>query len=328
MKPLALIYSQVLVAFVLTACHEKKSPNEELSKAPSPDALYTSNNAPAAYDEKSVLGTALSTPRSQESRLKSTMGQQALELQSLMLSISGDISFESKDLLKTLRVLENSVFKLNGYISKNELENNYQKSDNEVVVGDSVIIRKHYKRESKLSIHIPIAFFDSLIQCIDNEALFVDERNLSATAQKIQFLRTQKSETQLVRWLTLLKQMNVKSPVKETNERSPVELLRDEISNADDASITLEEIKQKIEYAQLSLRIYEAPYVREIKQLKSSIDKQDGFFALAWQSIAKGWSGITLFLIQLLTIWPILLLLSSGVYAYKKWKKTKAEQNS
>ena len=256
------------------------------------------------------------------------MGQQALELQSLMLSISGDISFESKDLLKTLRVLENSVFKLNGYISKNELENNYQKSDNEVVVGDSVIIRKHYKRESKLSIHIPIAFFDSLIQCINNEALFVDERNLSATAQKIQFLRTQKSETQLVRWLTLLKQMNVKSPVKETNERSPAELLRDEISNADDASITLEEIKQKIEYAQLSLRIYEAPYVREIKQLKSSIDKQDGFFALAWQSIAKGWSGITLFLIQLLTIWPILLLLSSGVYAYKKWKKTKAEQNS
>lgn len=323
MKPSALFSSVIVVLFSLMACHEKESAKDEKQKATISEILYSSESANSRYDEKNMQANRVPAPAPPDGMLESKMGQQSIVLQNLMLSLSGDIHFETKDILKTMQVLENAIFKLNGYVSLNQLENGYQKTEKEILVGDSVLIRKHYKRSSTLKIHIPIAHFDSLMQCINQEAIFVDQRNLTATAQRIQFLRSQKSETQLIRWLSILKETNLKSPNLASNEKSPAELIRDEISNADDAAITIEEIKQKIDFAQLSLRIYEAPYIRETKQLRSTVEQQDGFFSKAWQSITKGWEGISAFLIQLLIIWPILILLGISIYAFKKWRKNK-----
>lgn len=328
MKTTALISLIVLAFFFLMACNKKEDSKKETQEQTVSKSIYSLNSENAPYDEKNMKANRVPAPAPPNGMLESKMGQQSMVLQNFMLSLSGDIHFETRDILKTMRVLENAIFKLNGYVSLNQLENGYQKTEKEIVMGDSVLIRKHYKRSSTLNIHIPIAHFDSLMQCINQEAIFVDQRNLTATAQRIQFLRSQKSETQLIRWLSLLKESNLKSPNVTSTEKSQAELIRDEISNADDAAITIEEIKQKIDFAQLSLRIYEAPYIRETKQLRSTVEQQDGFFAKAWQSITKGWEGISAFLIQLLIIWPIFILLGIGIYAFRKWRKTKTDQQN
>lgn len=311
-----LVLLMMIFSFACKNKNEKFESNPEANSISLSPSLYVQN---IDVDERNKL----KSPHSNLMVLESKMGKQALMLQELMLTISGNVNFESKDILKTTRVIEHAIFNLKGYIAINELENDYQKTEKEVIEGDSVIIRKHYKRVSNLSIYIPIVYFDSLMQTIAREALFVDKRNLTATAQKIQFLRSQKSETQLIRWLNFLKEMNLKSPIVASTEKSSAELLRDEISKADDAAIAIEEIKQKFDYAQLSLKIYEAPYIRETKQLKATVEFQDGFFSLAWQSILKGWQGISVFVIQILAIWPILIMLGIGVYVFKKWRNNK-----
>ena len=311
-----LVLLMMIFSFACKNKNEKFESNPEANSISLSPSLYVQN---IDVDERNKV----KSPHSNLMVLESKMGKQAMMLQELMLTISGNVNFESKDILKTTRIIEHAIFNLKGYIAINELENDYQKTEKEVIVGDSVIIRKHYKRVSNLSIHIPIVHFDSLMQTIAQEALFIDKRNLSATVQKIQFMRSQKSETQLIRWLNFLKEMNLKSPIVASTEKSSAELLRDEISNADDAAIAVEEIKQKFDYAQLSLKIYEAPYIRETKQLKATVESQDGFFSLAWQSILKGWQGISVFLIQILAIWPILIMLGIGVYVFKKWRNNK-----
>lgn len=208
---------------------------------------------------------------------------------------TGDISFETDNLLETRNYIEQAVKKYNGYISA---DNEYKSSQNIT---------------SNLMVRIPSESFDAFLNEISSKVARFDNKNISVNDVTEQFLDVQarlkvKKELEQ-RYSEILKKASSVKEILEverelTNVRSDIESMEGR----------LKYLQNQVSFSTLTIRFYK----EEVSKAYSKT-----FGRLIADAFANGIDNIKWFFIGLVNIWPFILLIVLLIILIKKRIKRK-----
>lgn len=208
---------------------------------------------------------------------------------------TGDISFETDNLLETRNYIEQAVKKYNGYISA---DNEYKSSQNIT---------------SNLTVRIPSESFDTFLNEISSKVARFDNKNISVNDVTEQFLDVQarlkvKKELEQ-RYSEILKKASSVKEILEverelTNVRSDIESMEGR----------LKYLQNQVSFSTLTIRFYK-------KEVSKAYSKTFG--RRIADAFANGIDNIKWFFIGLVNIWPFILLIVLLIMLIKKRIKRK-----
>lgn len=195
----------------------------------------------------------------------------------------GEISFETASTSKTKSLITKTVQELNGYISKDNV-NDY--SD---------------RLEHRLVIRVPADKFDILLKTISESADKLDSKNvdvLDVTAEYIDIDARIKTKKELEeRYKELLKQATKVDEI--LNIEKEIGQLRSEIESVEGQ---MKYLKDRISFSTLTVTYYQ----------KTSTAFR--FTSKLGQALKSGWSGFLWFLIGLTHLWAFILIALVTIY--------------
>ncbi len=206
---------------------------------------------------------------------------------------TGEIRFETKDLNQTKSIIAKSVSDLKGYISE-ESQNN---SD--------------YRKENKLVVRIPAGQFDSLLNLLGTHAGHFDSKSVHTQDVTEEFidvsarLKTQRDlESQYAQVLKQAK--NVKEIMEVQGYLAEV---REKIESAEGR---LRYLSNQVGFSTLTIHFYKTV---------GAAGHSRGFFWRLTHEFGNGWEGFLNLIIGLVSVWPFWLMVFSGIWFYRRWKK-------
>ena len=207
----------------------------------------------------------------------------------------GDVSFETNDLVKTRKHIEETLQKYKGYIS----EDNQHKSLDNIT--------------TNLTVRIPSESFDAFLNDLSTEVDKFDHKNISVNDVTEQFLdieaRLGVKKALEARYNELLqKATSVKEILEIEKELAGVR------SDIESMEGRLQYLQNQVSYSTLSIRYY------KVEVTKSS---SKSFWRHLANAFFNGIDNIKWFFIGLVTIWPFILLLVGGIYVVRKRIKRK-----
>ena len=205
---------------------------------------------------------------------------------------TGDVRFKTKDLDKTRQAIINAVSELKGYVSE------------ESQTGDGNYSEMH------LTVRVPVQYFDSLMSVIGSNAEYFDSKNIHTQDVTEEFIdvttriKTKKSlESQ---YLSILKQAK---SIKEIMEvRRELNTVREEIESAEGR---LRYLSSQVSYSTLTLVFY--------KQISGRVSSPRGFWSRMGDGLVGGWATLQNIIIGLVSLWPILLVLSGLFLVFRRF---------
>jgi hypothetical protein len=206
---------------------------------------------------------------------------------------TGEIQFETKDLNLTKNIISKAVANLKGYISE-ESQNN---SD--------------YRKENKLVVRIPAGQFDSLLNVLGTHAGHFDSKSIHTQDVTEEFidvsarLKTQRAlENQYTQVLKQAK--NVKEIMEVQGYLADV---REKIESAEGR---LRYLSNQVGFSTLTIHFYKTIGVAGHSR---------GFFWQLTHEFGNGWEGFLSLIIGFVSVWPFWLMVFSGIWFYRRWKK-------
>ncbi|CAL2101739.1 conserved protein of unknown function [Tenacibaculum sp. 190130A14a] len=207
----------------------------------------------------------------------------------------GNVSFETNDLTKTRKHIEESLLKFKGYISE---DNQYKSLDNIT---------------SNLTIRIPSQHFDTFLNELSSAVEKFDHKNISVNDVTEQFLdieaRLAVKKSLEIRYNELLKKAKTVKEILEIERE--LANVRSEIESMEGR---LQYLQNQVSYSTLSIQFY------KVELTKSS---STGFWRRLGNAFFNGIDNIKWFFIGLINIWPFILLLVGGIYLLRKRIKRK-----
>ena len=283
--------SIVLAITVISCAHESKSPQ----KTSVSELAYEPPPAPPTPEGGTHLKQKLEsrTAANANEEDKSAQSSEKIEVVERKIIKIGDIRFETKDLNQTKSIIAKSVADLKGYISE-ESQNN---SD--------------YRKENKLVVRVPAGQFDSLLNVLGTHAGHFDSKNIHTQDVTEEFidvsarLKTQRDlETQYAQVLKQAK--NVKEIMEVQGYLAEV---REKIESAEGR---LRYLSNQVGFSTLTIHFYKTV---------GSAGHSRGFFWRLTHEFGNGWEGFLSLIIGFVSVWPFWLMVFSGIWFYRRWKK-------
>ncbi len=212
---------------------------------------------------------------------------------------SASISIEIKDYKESIVIIKESVKKWKAYISEEE-EKNYS-----------------YQISNTLIIRVPAKYFDSLITDIIKDVKQVDTKSISSldvTEEYIDIETRLKTKREYEKhYLKLLAQAKNIEEILQVEQQ--IRVIREEIEAKQGR---LKYLNDRIGYSTLTLNIYQ--YFDDLYK--------PGFFKNILDALQGGWKGLKIFIIGLFYIWPVWVILITGlillrIYLRKRRAKKK-----
>lgn len=205
---------------------------------------------------------------------------------------SGDISFETNDLRGTRKKILTALKKLNGYVAEENETNN-----------------EGYRRELILKLRVPARNFDLLLDSVSADAGKIDSKNINVKDVTTQYLdiKTQLSNKRLLEetYRGLLKKADKIGDVLQIENK--ITDIRTEI---DSTQGELNYLSKQAAYSSLSITFY----TRQIQQITGN-----GLWFKFKTAITDGWRLLQDLFFGLITIWPIVILLTVLWVITKRW---------
>jgi hypothetical protein len=282
----------IAIAFAITViscAHESKSASRQTAGAS--DMTYAAPAPPPAPEsarQKQKLEAGKATD--EENQPAAT---QKIEVVERKVIKTGDIRFETQDLNQTKSIIAKSVADLKGYISE-ESQNN---SD--------------YRKENTLVVRIPAGQFDSLLNVLGTHAGHFDSKSIhtqDVTEEFIDVSARLKTQRELEnQYSQVLKQAkNVKEIMEVQGYLAEV---REKIESAEGR---LRYLSNQVGFSTLTIHFYKTV---------GSAGHSRGFFWRLTHEFGNGWEGFLNLIVGLVSVWPFWLMVFSGIWFYRRWKK-------
>jgi hypothetical protein len=239
---------------------------------------------------------------SESSTLATSVSQQAAAASDLYsngltkIIKSANYRFEVKDVHKSIDAIEVAIRKYNAFISSSDL-----RLDNPVL-------------ESKMTIRVPNEFFHELLKEIDNEAQFVNFRDIKTEDVSKQFvdlesrLRSKREVEQRYMEILRKKAGTIEDLLKAEKQ---IGELHEEI----EATVSrINYLKDEVRYSTINLEIYQ-----KVEQIIAG-NKTSTFNDMR-QALASGWHGLIAVVTAILYLWPMVILVSVSFILYRVSKK-------
>ncbi|MEY4936510.1 MAG: hypothetical protein RIS64_2869 [Bacteroidota bacterium] len=283
--------SIALAITIISCAQESKYAPHQTSNVS--DMASAASAAPPAPESTSNQKQKLASKTAANEEDKSTPSSEKIEVVERKIIKIGEIRFETKDLNQTKSIIAKSVADLKGYISE-ESQNN---SD--------------YRKENKLVVRIPAGQFDSLLTVLGTYAGHFDSKSVHTQDVTEEFidvsarLKTQRDlETQYAQVLKQAK--NVKEIMEVQGYLAEV---REKIESAEGR---LRYLSNQVGFSTLTIHFYKT---------MGSAGHSRGFFWRLTHEFGNGWQGFLNLIVGLVSVWPFWLMVFSGVWFYRRWKK-------
>jgi len=208
----------------------------------------------------------------------------------------GDIEFETSDLIATRKEILASLKKFGGYVEE----------DNQSTITDEN--RKQYE----LKVRIPAKNFDTFFNSVSSTADKIDNKNISITDSTTKYIdiQTRLNNKKLLekRYLELLSRASKVSDVLEIQDK-----LSDIRSDIESTQAQLNYLNKQVAYSSLDITFY----------TEQSVQADIGNSAIYKfkKAIADGWELLQNLFFDLITLWPVVLILVIFYWLIKGWRK-------
>jgi hypothetical protein len=216
---------------------------------------------------------------------------------------TGSIEFQSKDIEKDYHAITQLLSGSHAYI-----ENESQSKTTD---------RIYYN----MTIRVPANEYDTLFDSMTGVAFRLDSKSttIKDVTESYYDLKTRLKNKKALeaRYIELLKQAKVINEILEIEQK--LNEVRTEIENLEGQ---FRYLSKQISFSTINLTFYqELPYSADTRQKK-------GFVLQISDALSWGWQGFLIFIVGLTSIWPFILLVISGVFGIKWFRKYKKVRNS
>jgi len=217
---------------------------------------------------------------------------------------TANLIFQVKDVDASTKSISDLCAKYDGFISDMELTNN------------------NYRIANYLTIRVPNDKFHALITDVKGESVFLDQANINSNDVTEEFVdlesRLQTKREVRERYIDILR--NKTGTIEDVIQaEEAIRVLTEEIEAKEGrlrylkdqvglSTITVE-LYQKVDYVSVP-EVYEKPYSEEVGE-----------------SFGNGWKTVKIFILGLVTIWPLLLIFAGVLFWKRKWLKSVFKKN-
>jgi hypothetical protein len=298
----------VLLAFLfplLVACQQDKSSADFYERLPEERVAKMVREIPEAKAQSSAgigFGSGNSSGGSPSVSNKDMKCDAADPSNQKMLIKKASVRFEVKDYQVVRRTIGDIVGEFDAYISS-EAES-----------------KTEYQVSNQMAIRISSVQFEALIDSLLGQAKNLDEKNITVEDVTEEFVDVKarlKAKRQVEeRYLEILKKANSVTDILEVEKK--LGQIREEIETAEGR---LKYLSHQVAYSTIDLYFYEQ---------KTVFPKtRTGFLSQLASSFMNGWSGLTEFILGLISIWPFLLIITGIVFLiYKLIQRLQKRRNA
>ena len=180
-------------------------------------------------------------------------------------------------------------------------------------------VQSGYKIENSLAIKVPVDQFDDAVAQISSKAETVNEKKISSQDVTAEFVDTRsriEARKQVrLRYMDFLKQ--AKNMEEILNVQSQINGIQEQIESA---AGRIEYLSHSSVFSTINLTYY------QILNASAIDDEKPSFGIELNHAFRNGWSWMGDLFVGLVSIWPLLLLIFSGVVIYKRAKHQKPKQ--
>ncbi|MCE3076079.1 DUF4349 domain-containing protein [Chryseobacterium gwangjuense] len=166
-----------------------------------------------------------------------------------------------------------------------------------------------------LTIRVPHKNFDALVNSFSDGVGSVLSKNISSDDVTEEYtdvsIKLANKKIYLEKYRDMLKSAATTKDMLEIQEN--IRALEDEI---DVSEGRLRFIDDRVNYSTLNISLYK-------EKIRSSTTSKVGFGSRFGDSVTQGWNSFVAFLLEIISLWPFLLLVPVVVFLWKKWRNRK-----
>ncbi|WP_291153479.1 DUF4349 domain-containing protein [Flavobacterium sp. UBA7680] len=236
---------------------------------------------------------------------------------------TADIKFKVKNVVKSTYAIENAVQKFGGFVTYTNLQSNIHDQIKTKISQDSTLETTKYSVENNITIRVPNTRLDTIIKTIAKQIDFLDYRIIKADDVSIKLLANQLSQKRgAVNEKRVEKAIDSKG--KKINDVMDAEnTLANQKEENDNRIIENLSMQDQINFSTITLQLYQNETIKQeiTAGEKDSAAYKPNLGIQIIDALKSGWYILQAILVFFVNLWPIILLIISGFFLYKKYYK-------
>jgi len=266
-----------------------------------------SGYAPTATSEASKKTDAEGEKEDYASMISSSAAQMSKFDSTHKLIRTAELKFRALDVTVTSYTIEDIVKKFGGFTASTYLSSEISNKETTRISPDSLVETTTYHFTNEMVVRVPAKNMDTVLKCLVPMIDFLDFRNIKAEDVSLAYLRKQLEKKRLDLYNM---QVSGLTTTGNTGDRLAAmeSQLQKQIQN-DEALIERLELDDQVSFATITLHIYGRDKTRHVMLPdEDRIDSyKPGFGKKLMHAIRSGWQVLQLFVIGLITLWPLWL---------------------
>ena len=294
--------------------HSKQQEQAFPSVGGSDAAAPTATDAeppPSAEDEKSVATLSANTE----------VAKDHIAAPARAFIRAAELRFRVTNVKNATERIEGLTRMYGGFVARSEQQSQVSLVTSAPISSDSLLEKTLYTVSSTLSLRIPNAYFDTLLAKLQPMTDFLEYRRVSADDVSLSLLTNSLRAKRSRELAGHLRQAIDKNGKKLSEINGAETALTDTQNAADDAEVRNLGLKDKIDFCEVQLTIYQRQMQMErVIGDNSNVEKfRPPFYARLWDAVRGGWIGFWDLMVELSRAWVLWLVL--GGIGYFIWKR-------
>ncbi len=311
------------LSVIILSCSNNRSKNEDVTIQAFPPISSTEPATEAAASPNDEMPPPPPSDMDKADRKSMISTNALIPTQARAFMRSAELRFRVKNVKNATERIEGLTRMYGGFVSRSEEQSQIMRVTSAPISNDSLLEKTLYTVSNTISLRVPNAYFDTLLHKLEPMTDFLEYRRLSADDVSLSLL-TNNLRAKHSRELAGHLRNAIDKSGKKLNEINDAEqALNDTKNEADAAEIKNLNLKDKIDFCEVRLTIYQRQEKMErIIADNSNVEKfRPSFFSRLWEAISNGWLDFWDLVIELSRVWVVLLVFIGGGFLI--WRRLK-----
>ncbi len=235
---------------------------------------------------------------------------------------TAELKFKVKKVIAATTYIENTVKKMNGFVTYTNLKSTI--NDEEIVpfTADSNLITTTYTVSNDLIIRVPNTNLDSTLKQLAKIIDYLDYRTIKANDVSFLLLANRYSYQRAIKYNNIIGNASTNQKVTINEAANAAKVMADFDELAGNVSINNNELNDEIKYSTISLAIYQnVDYKQERIVNKENLKRASHTFGQELGSaLVDGWEILKVLLLFIARIWILIIIIPAAYFGYRKFK--------
>jgi len=228
---------------------------------------------------------------------------------------TADFNCKVQNVFAVATKLEQVVQSLGGTVEESTIDNSGSATKTIYYKADTAKLIHTYTTTAQLRLLVPAQMIDSVINAIPGMVSFIYSRSIRQSNVSLHYIANEmKNQADSSNNAT-----TILHAVKKTEETVVVNQYKNSRSDLNiDRKIENLDLLDKVSYATVTIALSQPEQVFVQTIASNTYIAHVPFIAAVKNELVNGWQIITEIFISLISIWPLLLIITVGIYKYKK----------